>query len=657
MNVNLPRLGALAAATALVLTACGSGDSSVDTADSVDRADGGLRAPTPIEASDAGSAANGSATTAESTTDASASDASSDMAIAPAFIVSDFVVGSDLQLPDDTTGYVFDAGVEATADQAAGIAAAFGVDGEPERIDDGSAVRWRIGPDDGSAPSFELWNDAMLSWSYNSGWDDGEVVGCSSAASAPAIDPAVDPAVDVTEPAAGADAGEPGEPDSESTETPDTRVVEPDEECVTPEPPTGVPSADQAEQLTTEYLDALGVDAGSVTFDTFADEWSANVTATQMFDGAVPMTWGFTFGAEAELDYAWGSAAEPDRVGPYELIDLDTAIERLRSNAYGYGPFAGRGDMAIAEDATEVAPAPTADTAAPNSVAPDVPTETMAPSDELPVDLPEGEIDPAGEIPPSEQVTVTLVDVEADLWWVWDVHGSAWLVPAYRFIGDDDGWYTVPAVTDDFLVQVEPPAPEPLPEPIPVEPDGGIGDGADPLPDPGALLPLSPEMYAAGAPLVADHVGLPLDEFERAVTTDGYGPVRVVGRDGEALDHTDDLVMGRVDVVVATRDDVEYVVDAAVETDPAAPNTTAPPATIDPGYNELVGLPLGEYTTALEDQGLVVRVVQIDGEQLVVTDDFVENRVNVAVETRDGVEYVVAAYLDGEPRPLDPVTE
>jgi hypothetical protein len=73
---------------------------------------------------------------------------------------------------------------------------------------------------------------------------------------------------------------------------------------------------------------------------------------------------------------------------------------------------------------------------------------------------------------PLEEVTVTLVDVEADIWWTMDVDGSVFLLPAYRFIGDDGGWYTVPAVTDEFLVQVEPdivPIPEPMPEPMPVE--------------------------------------------------------------------------------------------------------------------------------------------------------------------------------------------
>ena len=53
-----------------------------------------------------------------------------------------------------------------------------------------------------------------------------------------------------------------------------------------------------------------------------------------------------------------------------------------------------------------------------------------------------------------EPVVVTLVDVEADLWSVMDADGTVWLLPGYRFIGDDGGWYTVPAVTDEYLIVV-----------------------------------------------------------------------------------------------------------------------------------------------------------------------------------------------------------
>ena len=90
-----------------------------------------------------------------------------------------------------------------------------------------------------------------------------------------------------------------------------------------------------------------------------------------------------------------------------------------------------------------------------------------------------------------------------------------------------------------------------------------------PAAQPGELLPFSAEMYAAGAPLVAEFLGLPIVDFEAAVTGLGYGPVRVAALDGESLDVTADLVDGRVDVAVVTRDGTQVVVDAAVEIDPS----------------------------------------------------------------------------------------
>ena len=59
--------------------------------------------------------------------------------------------------------------------------------------------------------------------------------------------------------------------------------------------------------------------------------------------------------------------------------------------------------------------------------------------------------------------------------------------------------------------------------------------------------------------------------------------------------------------------------------------------------------PSGEPDAAtLEDAGLTLRVVKRDGEDLAATMDFVENRVNVAVETQDdGTEVVTEVVSTG----------
>ena len=110
----------------------------------------------------------------------------------------------------------------------------------------------------------------------------------------------------------------------------------------------------------------------------------------------------------------------------------------------------------------------------------DVPVATV-PFEQMPID----------ELPQPEPVTVTLVDVEADVWWAWDADGSVWLLPAYRLIDTDGGWHVVPAVTDEFMIQVEPSivdGPLPAPEPMPVDP---MPAETDPVtaPEPGSASP------------------------------------------------------------------------------------------------------------------------------------------------------------------------
>ena len=63
---------------------------------------------------------------------------------------------------------------------------------------------------------------------------------------------------------------------------------------------------------------------------------------------------------------------------------------------------------------------------------------------------------------------------------------------------------------------------------------------------------------------------------------------------------------------------------------------------------DVIGDSVEEATATLEDAGLTLRVVRRDGEDLPVTLDFVEKRVNVAVETQDdGTEVVTEIVSTG----------
>lgn len=488
------RIMPMALAAVLVLGACGAADDDGAPEPPAAQPDEGseLRAPTPIEFTSGGAGSSGDRVATGASESAIAAD---DMMIAPYFAI-DYVLGEGLVAPTDDTGYVFEASGPATVEEVSALAAALGVEGEPELVDDGYAGSWRVGPEDGTAPSLWVSSDAQRLWNYSSAWalqTDQARVAC---------------AVSV---------------DSDGNETV--------EDCPEPEPPANVPTAEQAEARAADLLSALGVDPATVTFDTYADGWFASVTASDSSDlRNTVLGWGFGFGAEGVLQYASGSLATPQPVGPYPLVDVETAFRRLQDQTFG----GFRGGPATDTPAIAVAEEPPAE--------PDVMESGEPAMEPLPVD---------GELPEPEAITVTLTSMEADLWWAWDVDGNVWLLPAYRFIGDDGGWYTVPAVTDEFLIQVDPPVV--IDEPIPVEPDDGIGDGAEPLP-----LPAVPAEELAGL------VGMSVDEVAAKAESGGW-TVRVVERDGEDLPVTADFSETRLNLAVVTVDGVEQVVRIALD--------------------------------------------------------------------------------------------
>ena len=63
---------------------------------------------------------------------------------------------------------------------------------------------------------------------------------------------------------------------------------------------------------------------------------------------------------------------------------------------------------------------------------------------------------------------------------------------------------------------------------------------------------------------------------------------------------------------------------------------------------DVIGDSVEDATATLEEAGLILRVVQRDGEDVPGTADFIDNRVNVAVETQDdGTEVVTEVVSIG----------
>src|SRR5215207_10103485 len=392
MMVTSSRLIPAFVAAVLVLSACGSDDAATgttdatvpagDTAVDASGSDDGLVAPRPIEVtSAAGGNAGGAGMAAESDR------ATSDAMFAP-YQITTFVAGDGLpDLPGNQIGFVFEAGATLGVDQIDVLAAALGVTGSAERIEDGyGSAWWRVGPEDGTAPSLTVYEDAQLSWYYSAAWADTAVSapGCAVAGSAGVEVPAVEPA-----PA----------PDATDADFPRTTIetVPVDEQavCETPEPPAGILTTEQAEARTRELMVAIGLDPAAFTFEPYADEWYASATATEQLEGGFGgRRFDAGFGAEGVLQNAGGQLATPAKAGPYELIDLETAIARLNDQSGFWGGYGGgiAVDTAVARDATDAA------------IAPDIAEAPV--SDAMPVESIPGE-----SIPPSEpvEVTVTLV--------------------------------------------------------------------------------------------------------------------------------------------------------------------------------------------------------------------------------------------------------
>jgi len=530
---------ALAASAIVLLAACGaageSGGGATDGAPPTAVADGALRSPTPIEVVRGGSPGADTGTAAESAPAVGGGEIyTSDLAIAPWNV--EYVVADSLPaLPTDDTGYFYTDGSAVTAEQAAQLAAAFGIEGEPVSFDDGFGVNWRVGPDDGSDPVIWVASDGPQSWIYQAPWTD-DFGSC---------------AVSV---------------DADGNESSD---------CPEVQPPAGVPTAVEAEARAEELLTTLGIDTSTVSFESVRDDWFTGVEAADDRDPRAPVrSWSFGFGAEGVLQYASGALATPAPVGPYPLVDLDTAVSRLSDGFLG-GLGAG-GGIAIAEPALPTVGVTESTTVEGDSVAGDpgeppsvgaetgAPVEPAGPVDSMPIDvepapepvdpepIPESlpvepeampvEPVPVEPIPDGEPVVISLVDVQADLWWAWDVDGVVWLLPAYRFLDVDGGWHVVPAVTDEFLIEVEPPAidtplPEPAPEPLPAPP-------------PDAPEVIEPDVDPdAAVELLEEFVGLSIEEFTAEAAALGYG-TRVVVQDGEPLAVTADYSETRVNVAV-----------------------------------------------------------------------------------------------------------
>jgi hypothetical protein len=374
-------------------------------------------------------------------------------------------------------------------------------------------------------------------------------------------------------------------------------LVTPDDDCEPPTPPAGVPTEAEARVLAETLFADLGLPGDVTIQEVWADDWGAWVHGATTL-GGVPtdLSVSAAWGGEGKLTSIASTLAEPTDEGNYPTVDAERAVQRLEEQGGGWGglpiarplPAIGSLDAPTRSDnlASSAASSSDEDDAPAADPVPDADPEPM-PTEPV-IDLPRPDPDAEPEV-----VEVTLVDVAPVLLVHWDVDGTAWLLPGYRFTDAEGGVWQVLAVSDDYLDVGEPEVPAPgVPEPgviDPAEPEPGVGPDPD---DGGSGGGVEPE------------------------------PGDVPGGPGDEVPPTDG------------------VADPAEGEEPGEPEPGASPEARDLAHRT-IGMAEEDAIELAEAAGLAVRVVERDGEGLPRTDDLQPDRVNLHVE--DGI--VVHATL------------
>ncbi len=499
-----------------------------------------------------------------------------------------YVYGGDpVDLTAPAGSWFFDPSATPTAEQIQQLAIALGVEGDVRDVPADRGQGWLVGSDDYSQESVMVSTDATMSWWYNAG-DSGQsgFVSCdggiaveAGVASDSASGSASEPAIQEPDPIE----SEPNESEpNESEPIPEPPV------CAAPEPPTGVPTADEAEASASELLQSLGSDPASYEFETYADEWAANVTAYLVLDGArSPVVVSAGYGAEGALIWASGFLATPERGSEYPRIGVEAAVQRLNDQTMGWmtGSFGGAGgpaEVAVSTGVTE----PVESTQSPVTLAEtkpgetdpatDVPAETITTPDfdsvEIeepiapgsdPVAIPDPVID---HIPQPEPTVLTLDNPRPSLEMVWADDETVWLLPGYTFDTNDDygGYVSVLAVEDQYIQLGDPDVPvETVVPVVPVDPlEPGVPDTVEAVPQPPIAVEPSecqpvPTAIEAEAPsetimetmIGTEWIGLCFDDAAAVAKEQGF-QIRIVRIDGVEQAVTMDFRDDRYNVAV-----------------------------------------------------------------------------------------------------------
>jgi hypothetical protein len=260
-----------------------------------------------------------------------------------------------------------------------------------------------------------------------------------------------------------------------------TPVCPPNAVCaIDPEPfvpPADLPSEAEARAIALDLLRRTGadVDHAKVTVDGPYDSWY--ITIDPEVDG-LPVS-GFSasvgVGPKGEIVSASGTLAQPERLGDYPVLDTRATVDRLNAETAGYASR-GAEDTPSSVEGTAVAPGGAIEPSPPD------PTVLCVTSDDAAkAAASDGAADltcPTEPYVEPKPVEVTLHGAERILVMVYanDDSPDAYLVPGYRFTGDEDTVLDQAAVDDDSLL------PPPVQTDAKSEPNGKSEPAGQPQP-------------------------------------------------------------------------------------------------------------------------------------------------------------------------------
>ncbi len=494
------RLGLAAAVVVLGLTACGTANPSTSVA----------KNPAVIHVGASRNTGKGGAPTA-------------DGSMIPYQNTTYVFDGTPVDLGATGPAWSLPAGQQPDLARVQRIASLLGVKGEVVAQSADMGGGWRVGPDDGSAPTLIVSADGLLSWWFSpSAVSTPGSVGCASVGSS------TTGSGGGTTPSSGGSSGKGSAvvpvpdtivpPDAPTGSDPTIPIAPPPttSPCDTPAPtpPVGVPTAEKALAAAKQLFADMGYDNASYQFDTTADQWSAQVTATLLLDGhRSPLSLSVGFGAQGAVVWASGTLATPQPAADYPLVGAEVGVQRLNDHTGKWLWFGGNPEVMRANGTGAANTGVAVDVA--TSIAGDVPPAAGAPGSsgsDVPTVAPP--ICPAGADCPSQpsvpipEVTVHLTGVRLDITTLWAQDGTIWLLPAYTFTDGQGGQYTVIAVDEAYLDLPGVTVPVTTPDTTPVT--TVPGDGTPPPTKPIVTVTL-PGDVNPGGPVVTALPNRPTD--------------------------------------------------------------------------------------------------------------------------------------------------